>query len=124
MRRRPPATRNSITHRFAILASGGTIDGYITVGLYEDGAPAELFLVLAKSGEALAGFARCWATCFSLCLQMGLPLEALVEKFKYFRFEPAGPTDNSEIPLAQSVPDYVCRWIERQFLKAQAASNP
>jgi len=124
VRRRPPATRNSITHRFAILAAGGTIDGYITVGLYEDGTPAELFLVLAKSGEALAGLARCWATCFSLCLQMGLPLETLIEKFKYFRFEPAGPTDNPEIPLAQSVPDYVCRWIERQFLKIPETSKP
>ncbi len=124
MRRRPPATRRSITHRFAILATGGTIDGYITVGLYEDGTPAELFLVLAKSGEALAGLARCWATAFSLCLQLGLPLETLTSKFTYFRFEPSGVTDNSEIPLAQSIPDYVCRWIERQFLKTPAASNP
>ena len=123
VRRRPPATRRSITHRFAILASGEAIDGYITVGPYEDGNPAELFLVLAKSGEALAGLARCWATCFSLFLQMGLPNETLIEKFKFFRFEPAGPTDNAEIPLAQSIPDYVCRWIERPFMKTPATTK-
>ncbi len=115
MRRRPPSTRRSITHRFAIYASGIPVDGYVIVGLYDDGTPAELFVVLAKCGEGIRGLARCWATAFSLCLQLGLPLETLIEKFKYFCFEPSGPTDNSEIPFAQSIPDYVCRWIEQRF---------
>ena len=91
------------------------VDGYITVGLYEDGTPAELFVVLAKCGEGIRGLARCWATAFSLCLQLGLPLETLIEKFKYFRFEPSGPTDNPEIPFAQSLVDYVSRWLEQRF---------
>lgn len=117
MRRRPPATRHSITHRVEIRAKGGPVDVYVTVGLYQDRSPAELFVVLGKAGEPMAGMARCWATCFSICLQMGVPIEHLVEKFKFFRFEPAGPTDNPEIPFAQSIPDYACRWMEQRFGK-------
>lgn len=115
MRRRPPTTRQSITHRFEIKGKEEVVKGYLTVGLYEDGTPAELFVVLAKAGEALRGLARCWATCFSICLQQGVPLRTLVDKFKYFRFEPSGWTDNPAIPHAHSIADYVCRWIEAEF---------
>ncbi len=116
-RRRPPATRRSVTHHFVIHAKEGAVDGYMTVGLYEDGAPCEVFLVLAKTGEAIRGFARCWATCFSICLQYGAPLGTLIEKFKYFRFEPAGMTDNYTVPVAHSMADYVCRWLEAVFIQ-------
>ena len=97
---------------------------YFTVGFYENGSPAELFLVLGKSGEALAGMGRCFATCFSMCLQMGVPIEHLVEKFKYFRFEPAGLTDNPQIPKADSVVDYIAKWIEATFLVPRDSYTP
>jgi hypothetical protein len=77
--------------------------------------PSEIFLVLAKSGEALRGLARCWAICFSICLQRGAPLESLTGRFRYFRFEPSGWTSNKAIPYAHSIADYVCRWLERTF---------
>lgn len=118
MRRKLPATRRSITHRFEILDPVDPVKGYITVGFHGDGTPAEMFLVLAKSSDSVKGLARCWATCFSFCLQCGVPLESLVQKFKYFRFEPAGPTDNPGIPFAQSIPDYACRWMEQAFIPA------
>lgn len=115
MRTRPPTTRNSITHRFEIRAKDEPVKGYVTIGLYPDGRPAELFIVLAKAGESLRGLARCWATCFSLCLQNGVPIETLIEKFKYFRFEPAGWSDNPRIRYAYSIADYVCRYLEDTF---------
>lgn len=124
MRRKPPTTRESLTHRFEILAKDGPVEGYITVGMFADGTPAEMFLVLARAGESMRGLARCWATCFSLCLQSGIPLEHLVEKFKYFRFEPAGFTRNPDIPNAQSIADYVARWMELTFLNPGTKCGP
>lgn len=116
MRRHPPATRESVTHRVRIRTKHGPVDIYITAGLYPDHSLAELFVVLGKSGEALTGMARCWATCFSICLQMGVPLAQLVRKFEYFRFEPSGFTDNPSIPYAHSIADYACRWLEKTFV--------
>lgn len=122
MRKRPPTTRNSITHKFVIRAKDeSSWEGYFTVGLYKDGTPAELFVVLGKSGETLAGMARCWATCFSMCLQSGVPIERLTDKFTFFRFEPAGFTDNPDIPYAHSIADYVCRWLEKTFVVSTPA---
>ena len=118
-RKRPRTTRRSVTHHFEINGKDGVVDGYITVGLYEDGAPCEVFLVLAKTGEAIRGLARAWATCFSICLQYGAPLDTLTQKFKYCRFEPAGMTDNEEIRIAHSIVDYVCRWLEITFLEKE-----
>lgn len=125
VRRRPPPTRRSITHRFVIHAEHGTVDGYITVGLYEDGTPAELFIVLGKGwGEGMRGMARCWATCFSIAIQAGVPLETLIEKFKFFLFEPAGQTNCPELPHTDSLPDYVCRWMEQRFAPRGLDSLP
>ncbi len=121
MRRHPPATRRSITHKFVIRTKDEPVEGYITVGMYEEGTPAELFVVLGKSGEALAGMARCWATCFSICLQMGVPVEQLIDKFKFFRFEPAGFTDDPEI-FAHSIPDLICRWMEKTFVVSKSTT--
>lgn len=119
MRKRPPTTRHSIIHNFEIRGKDESVEGYIVVGLYEDGFPAEVFLVLAKTGENLRGLARCWATCFSLCLQNEVPVTHLVEKFKFFRFEPSGWTNNPNIPYAHSIADYVARWLELTFSETQ-----
>lgn len=99
------------------------MDGYITVGLYENGKPAEIFLTLAKTGEAVRGLARCWAICFSICLQYGAPLRDLTERFKYFRFEPSGWVKQSDIHQAHSIPDYVCRWLEATFCGADTVAG-
>jgi len=116
VRTRPAPTRRSTTHHFEIHAKDGVVDGYVTVGLYRDGSPCEVFLVLAKTGEAIRGLARCWATCFSICLQHGALLESLTEKFKFCRFEPSGMTDSDSVHFAHSIVDYVCRWLEITFL--------
>lgn len=119
MRRRPSETRRSEVHKFSIRSKDdGLVEGYIIVGLYDDGTPCELFLVLSRAGESIRGLARCWATCFSMCLQMGVPLDALVQKFSFFRFEPSGFTKNQEIPYAHSIADYVCRWLDVTFVKS------
>jgi len=122
LRKRLPLDRKSITHKFVIHAKDGIIEGYVTVGLYDDGTPGEMFLILAKTGEALRGMARCWAICFSLCLQYRVPLNNLIERFKFFRFEPSGMTENEDLRTAQSIADYVCRWLEQQFDKKPLVS--
>ena len=112
VRRRLPDTRNSITHKFSIEGH----EGYITVGTYEDGSPGEIFITMAKEGSTISGMMDAFATSISLTLQYGVPLKDLVNKFGHMRFEPAGMTQNREIPVAQSVVDYVFRWLGSQFL--------
>ncbi len=112
VRRRLPDTRQSLTHKFAV----GGHEGYITVGLYEDGFPGEIFITMAKEGSTLSGMADAFATAISLALQYGVPLRDLVYKFSHMRFEPSGPTGNPEIPIAQSIVDYIFRWLGSQFL--------
>ena len=112
MRRRLPDTRQSITHKFSIEGH----EGYITVGSYEDGSPGEIFITMAKEGSTISGMMDAFATSISLTLQYGVPLKDLVNKFSHMRFEPAGRTQNREIPVAQSVVDYVFRWLGSQFL--------
>jgi ribonucleoside-diphosphate reductase alpha chain len=113
-RHKLPDERRSITHKFDI----GGHEGYITVGLYEDGQPGELFLTMAKEGSTISGLMDSFATAISLTLQYGVPLEALVEKFSHMRFEPAGYTKNPEIPIAKSLVDYIFRWLASKFLTA------
>jgi ribonucleoside-diphosphate reductase alpha chain len=112
VRRRLPDTRSSITHKFSIEGH----EGYITVGTYEDGSPGEIFITMAKEGSTISGMMDAFATSISLTLQYGVPLKDLVNKFGHMRFEPAGMTQNREIPVAQSVVDYVFRWLGSQFL--------
>ncbi|MDI6857589.1 MAG: vitamin B12-dependent ribonucleotide reductase [Dehalococcoidia bacterium] len=112
VRRRLPDTRHSITHKFSIEGH----EGYITVGTYEDGSPGEIFITMAKEGSTISGMMDAFATSISLTLQYGVPLKDLVNKFSHMRFEPAGRTQNREIPVAQSVVDYVFRWLGSQFL--------
>ncbi len=112
-RRRMPRERQSITHKFSL----GGHEGYITAGMYEDGSIGEIFLTdIGKEGSTLRGMMNSFATAISISLQYGVPLETLVRKFSYMRFEPEGMTTNPEIPFAKSMPDYIMRWLASRFL--------
>jgi ribonucleoside-diphosphate reductase alpha chain len=112
-RRRMPRERQSITHKFSI----GGHEGYITAGMYEDRTVGEIFLTdIGKEGSTLRGMMNSFATAISISLQYGVPLETLVRKFSYMRFEPEGMTGNPEIPFAKSMPDYIMRWLASRFL--------
>jgi ribonucleoside-diphosphate reductase alpha chain len=112
-RKRMPRERQSITHKFSI----GGHEGYITAGMYEDGSVGEIFLTdIGKEGSTLRGMMNSFATSISIALQYGVPLETLVQKFSYMRFDPEGITTNPEIPFAKSMPDYIMRWLASRFL--------
>ncbi|MGQ9657637.1 MAG: vitamin B12-dependent ribonucleotide reductase [Fimbriimonadales bacterium] len=111
-RRRLPDERQSITHKFSVAGH----EGYITVGMYEDGTPGEIFLTMAKEGSVISGLMDAFATAISLALQYGVPLQKLVEKFSYTRFQPSGFTNNPQIPIATSIVDYIFRWLGSKFL--------
>ena len=112
-RRRMPRERQSLTHKFSI----GGHEGYITAGMYDDGTVGEIFLTdIGKEGSTLRGMMNSYATAISIALQYGVPLETLVRKFSYMRFEPEGMTSNPEIPFAKSMPDYIMRWLASRFL--------
>ncbi len=117
-RRKLPDVRQALTHKFSIAGH----DGYITVGLYESGQPGELFLKMAKEGSTISGLMDQFAIMTSIALQYGVPLKALVDKFSHTRFEPSGFTQNSDIPIAKSVTDYVFRWLGLTFLQGEAVS--
>src|SRR4029077_19179863 len=116
-RKRMPRERQSITHKFSIAGH----EGYITAGMYEDGTVGEIFLTdIGKEGSTLRGMMNSFATAISIALQYGVPLETLVQKFSYMRFDPEGITTNPEIPFAKSMPDYIMRWLASRFLDADA----
>ena len=115
-RRRLPDERQAITHKFDIAGH----EGYITVGLFEDGAPGEIFLVMAKEGSTISGFADAFAQAVSYALQYGVPLQVLVDKFSHVRFEPSGRTRNRDVAIAKSIVDYIFRWMATKFLSAEA----
>ncbi|MEM7482211.1 MAG: vitamin B12-dependent ribonucleotide reductase [Acidobacteriota bacterium] len=112
VRRKLPSEREAITHKFQV----GDHKGYITVGLYENGMPGEIFLTMAKEGSTISGLMDAFATAISIALQYGVPLQTLVDKFSHTRFEPSGFTRNPEIPIAKSVTDYIFRWLASKFL--------
>jgi len=116
LRRKLPDERHAITHKFDI--SGH--EGYITVGLFEDGMPGEIFLVMAKEGSTISGFADAFAQAISYALQYGVPLQALVDKFSHVRFEPSGMTKNADVRFAKSIVDYIFRWMASKFLSPEA----
>jgi ribonucleoside-diphosphate reductase alpha chain len=116
IRRKLPDERQAITHKFDI--SGH--EGYITVGLFEDGMPGEIFLVMAKEGSTISGFADAFAQAISYALQYGVPLQALVDKFSHVRFEPSGMTKNPDVRFAKSIVDYIFRWMASKFLSPEA----
>jgi ribonucleoside-diphosphate reductase alpha chain len=121
VRHRMQDTRMSLTHRFEIAGH----EGYITVGLYEDGQPGELFITMAKEGSTIGGLMDTVGTLTSIALQYCVPLESLVKKFAYQRFEPSGFTKNPDIRNATSITDYVFRWLGCQFIKGyKEATSP
>ena len=115
-RRKLPDERHALTHKFDIAGH----EGYITVGLFEDGQPGELFLVMAKEGSTISGFADAFAQAISYALQYGVPLQDLVDKFSHVRFEPSGMTKNPDVRFAKSIVDYIFRWMAAKFLSAEA----
>ncbi len=119
LRRRLPDTRSSLTHRFNVAGH----EGYLTVGLYEDGAPGELFITMAKEGSTIGGLMDCLGTAISVALQYGVPVESLVNKFAHQRFEPMGMTTNGDIPFAKSLVDYIFRWIGMEFVPGFREAN-
>ena len=116
IRRKLPDERQAITHKFDIAGH----EGYITVGLFANGQPGEIFLVMAKEGSTISGFADAFAQAISYALQYGVPLQALVDKFSHVRFEPSGMTRNPEIRFAKSIVDYIFRWLATKFLSNEA----
>ena len=113
------AVRQSVTHRFTIMGH----EGYLTVGLFEDGQPGEIFIKMSKEGSTLSGLVQGYCRAFSLALQYGLPVDEAVQRFKGMRFEPMGGTSNPDIPEASSILDYVARFLELHFLEVPSRPN-
>ncbi len=119
VRKRLPDERQAITHKFSI----ANLDGYITVGMYDDGKPGEIFVVIAKEGSVISGLMDAFATSVSIGLQYGVPLEVFVDKFTHMRFEPAGFSTNPAIGYAKSIVDYIFRWLAMKFLPDETAQD-
>jgi ribonucleoside-diphosphate reductase alpha chain len=115
VRRKLPDERKALTHKFDVAGH----EGYVTVGLYEDGTPGELFVTMAKEGSTISGLMDAFATQTSYALQFGVPLKFMVDKFSHMRFEPSGFTKNKEIPIAKSIVDYIFRWMASHFLPVE-----
>ncbi len=118
-RKKLPDERASITHKFSV----GGHEGYITVGMYEDGQPGEIFITMSKEGSTISGLMDAFATATSLNLQYGVPLKILINKFSHVRFEPSGFTNNKDIPMVKSIMDYIFRWVALKFLPSEEASE-
>ncbi len=116
VRTKLPDERQALTHKFTVNGN----EGYLTVGLFEDGMPGEIFIVMAKEGSTISGLMDSFATAISIALQYGVPLQTLVDKFTHTRFEPSGFTNNPEIPMAKSVMDYLFRWLASKFLSRES----
>ena len=117
VRRKLPDERRAVTHKFSI----GGHEGYITVGMYDDGTPGEIFITMAKEGSTISGLMDAFATAISFNLQYGVPLKFLVDKFAHVRFEPSGWTGNQQIPYAKSIMDYIFRWLGARYLGPEYA---
>ena len=115
IRRHLPDERRALTHHFSIAGQ----EGYLTVGVYEDGLPGEIFITMAKQGSTISGLMGSFATAVSLALQYGVPLEVLCNKFTHTRFEPSGWTGNPKIGYAKSIIDYIFRWLEFKFITCE-----
>jgi ribonucleoside-diphosphate reductase alpha chain len=118
-RRKLPDERQSLTHKFSV----GGHEGYITVGLYPDQTPGEIFVTMSKEGSVVSGLMDSFATAISLALQYGVPLKTLVDKFMHTRFEPSGFTGNPDIPMAKSIMDYLFRYLALKFLDKDSRAN-
>ena len=119
-----PTTRHSVTHKFAIAGH----EGYLTIGLFDDGSPGEIFIKMSKEGSTLSGLIQGFCRAFSLALQYGLTVEDACDRFRGMRFDPMGPTSNPDIPETSSILDYVARYLEhhhrtRTLATIEAAGN-
>jgi hypothetical protein len=114
-----PPTRKSLTHKFRI----DRHEGYLTIGLYEDGTPGEIFIKISKEGSAISGMCQAFCRAFSLAMQYGLSVDEAVVRFRGMRFEPMGATNNPDIPEAQSIVDYVARYLELEFGSVQRGAG-
>jgi ribonucleoside-diphosphate reductase alpha chain len=114
-----PVERQALTHKFRIAGH----EGYITVGMYDDGKPGEVFINMSKEGSTVSGLMDAFARAISYALQYGVPLEVLVNKFTHTRFEPSGFTGNPEIPYAKSITDYLFRWLALKFLSPEKSAE-
>jgi ribonucleoside-diphosphate reductase alpha chain len=114
-----PTTRQSTTHKFSIAGH----EGYLTIGLFEDGTPGEIFIKMSKEGSTLSGLIQGYCRAFSLALQYGLSVQDAVDRFRGMRFDPMGPTSNPDIPEALSILDYVARYLELRFLRNQERAS-
>jgi ribonucleoside-diphosphate reductase alpha chain len=129
VRRRLPADREAFTHAFEIHTKNPeteeleTIDGYLTIGLYDDGCPGEIFVRMSKMGSQVSGFADAWAISVSMLLQTGTSIDIICDKFRGAKFEPSGRTDNNAIRFAQSPIDYIARWLEIKFVDGALATD-
>lgn len=112
-----PTTRRSVTHKFAIAGH----EGYLTIGLFDDNSPGEIFIKMSKEGSTLSGLIQGFCRAFSIALQYGLSIEDAVDRFRGMRFDPMGPTSNPEIPEALSILDYVARYLELNYLPKDSA---
>jgi ribonucleoside-diphosphate reductase alpha chain len=119
MRRRLPDTRRSVTHHFNVAGH----EGYLTVGMYDDGSPGELFITMSKEGSTIGGLMDSLGTAISVALQYGVPIESLVNKFAHQRFEPMGMSTNRDIPFAKSLVDYIFRWMGMEFIPGYREAN-
>ena len=115
VRRRLPDERLAITHHFSIAGQ----EGYLTVGVYDDGSPGEIFITMAKQGSTISGLMDAFATVVSLALQHGVPLRVICQKLSHMRFEPSGWSGNPKIGYAKSLMDYIGRWLDLKFLSAE-----
>ena len=115
VRRHLPDERRALTHHFSV----GGQEGYLTVGVYDDGLPGEIFITMSKQGSTISGLMDSFATAVSLALQHGVSLEVLCTKFTHVRFEPSGWTKNPKIGFAKSIVDYIFRWLELKFLTGE-----
>jgi len=106
-----PTTRESTTHKFAVAG----FEGYLTVGLFDDGRPGEIFIKMSKEGSTLSGLIQGFCRSFSISLQYGLPMDDAVRRFKGMRFEPSGATSNPDIPMATSILDYIACYLELMY---------
>ncbi|HZD13300.1 MAG TPA: hypothetical protein VE177_07270, partial [Candidatus Binatus sp.] len=119
LRRRLAGERQAVIHKFTVAGN----EGYLVVGLYEDGGPGEIFVVMAKEGSTISGLMDAFSTSISLALQYGVPLQVLVNKFIHTRFEPSGITNNPEIRFAKSIVDYIFRWLGLRFLSKEEQAS-
>jgi ribonucleoside-diphosphate reductase alpha chain len=115
-----PPTRRSVTHKFSINGH----EGYLTVGLFDDGMPGEIFIKMSKEGSTLSGLIQGFCRAFSIALQYGLPVHEAVSRFRGMRFEPNGSTSNPAIPETSSILDYVARYLDWRFLGDGAKREP